>query len=66
LGEENSICVKTLVVVLHIYSKLLILTKRELTNFYTIPQENADALAHEVSLAVYHLAGGKGAPPQPI
>ncbi|NWR92037.1 AGM1 mutase, partial [Furnarius figulus] len=28
-------------------------------------QENADALAHEVSLAVYHLAGGKGAPPQP-
>ncbi|KAM9563083.1 phosphoacetylglucosamine mutase isoform 1-T3 [Guaruba guarouba] len=29
-------------------------------------QENADALAHEVSLAVYHLAGGKGAPPQPI
>ncbi|NXF04919.1 AGM1 mutase, partial [Smithornis capensis] len=27
-------------------------------------QENADALAHEVSLAVYHLAGGKGAPPQ--
>ncbi|OXB75547.1 UNVERIFIED_CONTAM: hypothetical protein H355_013547 [Colinus virginianus] len=29
-------------------------------------QENADALAHEVSLAVYHLAGGKGAPPQPV
>ncbi|XP_075001499.1 phosphoacetylglucosamine mutase isoform X1 [Calonectris borealis] len=29
-------------------------------------QENADALAHEVSLAVYHLADGKGAPPQPI
>ncbi|XP_068004791.1 phosphoacetylglucosamine mutase isoform X2 [Melanerpes formicivorus] len=29
-------------------------------------QENADALAHEVSLAVYHLAGGKGEPPQPI
>ncbi|XP_042659580.1 phosphoacetylglucosamine mutase isoform X2 [Tyto alba] len=29
-------------------------------------QENADALAHEVSLAVYHLAGGKGAPPQPL
>uniref|UniRef100_A0A8C0BD30 Phosphoacetylglucosamine mutase n=1 Tax=Buteo japonicus TaxID=224669 RepID=A0A8C0BD30_9AVES len=29
-------------------------------------QENTDALAHEVSLAVYHLAGGKGAPPQPI
>ncbi|XP_071597574.1 phosphoacetylglucosamine mutase [Heliangelus exortis] len=29
-------------------------------------QENADALAHEVSLAVYHLAGGRGAPPQPI
>ncbi|XP_054051392.1 phosphoacetylglucosamine mutase isoform X1 [Rissa tridactyla] len=29
-------------------------------------QENADALAHEVSLAVYHLAGGKGAPPQPM
>ncbi|KFV76750.1 Phosphoacetylglucosamine mutase, partial [Dryobates pubescens] len=28
-------------------------------------QENADALAHEVSLAVYHLAGGKGEPPQP-
>ncbi|NXT78875.1 AGM1 mutase, partial [Zapornia atra] len=28
-------------------------------------QENADALAHEVSLAVYHLAGGRGAPPQP-
>ncbi|KFQ33771.1 Phosphoacetylglucosamine mutase, partial [Merops nubicus] len=28
-------------------------------------QENADALAHEVSLAVYNLAGGKGAPPQP-
>ncbi|NXJ47008.1 AGM1 mutase, partial [Spizaetus tyrannus] len=28
-------------------------------------QENTDALAHEVSLAVYHLAGGKGAPPQP-
>ncbi|NXF75448.1 AGM1 mutase, partial [Sclerurus mexicanus] len=28
-------------------------------------QENADALAHEVSLAVYHLAGGTGAPPQP-
>ncbi|NXF43994.1 AGM1 mutase, partial [Oceanites oceanicus] len=28
-------------------------------------QENADALAHEVSLAVYHFAGGKGAPPQP-
>ncbi|XP_009647458.1 phosphoacetylglucosamine mutase isoform X1 [Egretta garzetta] len=29
-------------------------------------QENADALAHEVSLAVYHLARGKGAPPQPL
>ncbi|XP_010142619.1 PREDICTED: phosphoacetylglucosamine mutase [Buceros rhinoceros silvestris] len=29
-------------------------------------QENADALAHEVSLAVYHVAGGKGAPPQPL
>ncbi|XP_008942913.1 PREDICTED: phosphoacetylglucosamine mutase [Merops nubicus] len=29
-------------------------------------RENADALAHEVSLAVYNLAGGKGAPPQPI
>uniref|UniRef100_A0A8C3KKQ5 Phosphoacetylglucosamine mutase n=1 Tax=Calidris pygmaea TaxID=425635 RepID=A0A8C3KKQ5_9CHAR len=29
-------------------------------------QEAADALAHEVSLAVYHLAGGRGAPPQPI
>ncbi|KAM6355333.1 phosphoacetylglucosamine mutase isoform 1-T1 [Podargus strigoides] len=29
-------------------------------------QENADALAHEVSLAVYRLAGGRGAPPQPI
>ncbi|XP_068272914.1 phosphoacetylglucosamine mutase isoform X1 [Nyctibius grandis] len=29
-------------------------------------QENADALAHEVSLTVYHLAGGRGAPPQPI
>ncbi|XP_064025338.1 phosphoacetylglucosamine mutase [Pogoniulus pusillus] len=29
-------------------------------------QEAADALAHEVALAVYHLAGGKGAPPQPI
>ncbi|NWW97217.1 AGM1 mutase, partial [Rhynochetos jubatus] len=28
-------------------------------------QENADALAREVSLAVYHLARGKGAPPQP-
>ncbi|KFQ37055.1 Phosphoacetylglucosamine mutase, partial [Mesitornis unicolor] len=28
-------------------------------------QENTDALAHEVSLAVYHLAGGRGAPPQP-
>ncbi|NXQ82946.1 AGM1 mutase, partial [Nyctibius grandis] len=28
-------------------------------------QENADALAHEVSLTVYHLAGGRGAPPQP-
>ncbi|NWV00528.1 AGM1 mutase, partial [Upupa epops] len=28
-------------------------------------QENADALAHKVSLAVYHLAGGRGAPPQP-
>ncbi|NXG54423.1 AGM1 mutase, partial [Hemiprocne comata] len=28
-------------------------------------QENADALAHEVSLAAYHLAGGRGAPPQP-
>ncbi|NXY45458.1 AGM1 mutase, partial [Ceuthmochares aereus] len=28
-------------------------------------QESADALAHEVSLAVYHLAGGRGAPPQP-
>ncbi|NXX42255.1 AGM1 mutase, partial [Tricholaema leucomelas] len=28
-------------------------------------QEAADALAHEVALAVYHLAGGKGAPPQP-
>ncbi|NXF38469.1 AGM1 mutase, partial [Nyctibius bracteatus] len=28
-------------------------------------QENADALAHEVSLAVYYLAGGRGAPPQP-
>ncbi|NXI59324.1 AGM1 mutase, partial [Chloroceryle aenea] len=28
-------------------------------------QENADALAHEVSLAVYQLAGGRGAPPQP-
>lgn len=57
---------KTLVVVLHIHSKLLILIKRLLTNFYNIPQENADALAHEVSLAVYHLAGGKGASPQPI
>lgn len=29
-------------------------------------QENADSLAHEVSLAVYHLAGGIGEPPQPI
>ncbi|XP_025976821.1 phosphoacetylglucosamine mutase [Dromaius novaehollandiae] len=29
-------------------------------------QENADALAHEVSLAVYHLAGGVGTPPQPV
>uniref|UniRef100_A0A8B9QQ48 Phosphoacetylglucosamine mutase n=1 Tax=Apteryx owenii TaxID=8824 RepID=A0A8B9QQ48_APTOW len=29
-------------------------------------QENADALAHEVSLAVYHLAGGVGTPPQPL
>ncbi|XP_010564049.1 PREDICTED: phosphoacetylglucosamine mutase isoform X1 [Haliaeetus leucocephalus] len=29
-------------------------------------QENTDALAHEVNLAVYHLAGGKGALPQPI
>ncbi|NXX95530.1 AGM1 mutase, partial [Centropus bengalensis] len=28
-------------------------------------QENADALAHEVSLAVFHRAGGRGAPPQP-
>ncbi|KFQ02949.1 AGM1 mutase, partial [Haliaeetus albicilla] len=28
-------------------------------------QENTDALAHEVNLAVYHLAGGKGALPQP-
>ncbi|NXF91740.1 AGM1 mutase, partial [Eubucco bourcierii] len=28
-------------------------------------QEAADALAHDVALAVYHLAGGKGAPPQP-
>ncbi|NXH21680.1 AGM1 mutase, partial [Bucco capensis] len=28
-------------------------------------QEHADALAHEVSLAVYHLAGGRGAPPRP-
>ncbi|NWI99318.1 AGM1 mutase, partial [Crypturellus undulatus] len=28
-------------------------------------QEAADALAHEVSLAVHHLAGGVGAPPQP-
>lgn len=37
-----------------------------ITNFSNIPQENADALAHEVSLAVFHLAGGKGAPPQPI
>ncbi|XP_061845453.1 phosphoacetylglucosamine mutase isoform X1 [Colius striatus] len=27
-------------------------------------QENADALALEVSMAVYQLAGGKGAPPQ--
>lgn len=37
-----------------------------ITNFSNIPQENADALAHEVSLAVFHLTGGKGAPPQPI
>lgn len=37
-----------------------------ITNFSNISQENADALAHEVSLAVFHLAGGKGAPPQPI
>ncbi|XP_006033596.1 phosphoacetylglucosamine mutase isoform X2 [Alligator sinensis] len=29
-------------------------------------QENADALAHEVSLAVYQLAGGGGGPPQPV
>ncbi|XP_062428787.1 phosphoacetylglucosamine mutase [Rhea pennata] len=29
-------------------------------------QENADALAHEVSLAVYHLAGGVGTPPEPV
>ncbi|XP_019393227.1 PREDICTED: phosphoacetylglucosamine mutase [Crocodylus porosus] len=29
-------------------------------------QENADALAHEVSLAVYQLAGGAGEPPQPV
>ncbi|XP_034622013.1 phosphoacetylglucosamine mutase isoform X4 [Trachemys scripta elegans] len=29
-------------------------------------QENADSLAHEVSLAVYHLAGGIGEPPQPV
>lgn len=41
-------------------------TDSSITNFSNIPQENADALAHEVSLAVFHLAGGKGAPPQPI
>ncbi|XP_053143094.1 phosphoacetylglucosamine mutase [Hemicordylus capensis] len=29
-------------------------------------QENADELAHEVSLAVYHLAGGVGAEPMPV
>lgn len=29
-------------------------------------QENADALAHEVSLAVYSLAGGVGEKPKPI
>ncbi|XP_048351247.1 phosphoacetylglucosamine mutase [Sphaerodactylus townsendi] len=29
-------------------------------------QENADNLAHEVSLAVYHLAGGVGEEPKPI
>ncbi|KAM3932641.1 phosphoacetylglucosamine mutase [Leptodactylus fuscus] len=29
-------------------------------------QENADALAHEVSLAVYHLAGGVGDQPKPL
>lgn len=34
--------------------------------FSNVSQENADALAHEVSLAVFYLAGGKGAPPQPI
>ncbi|XP_029451389.1 LOW QUALITY PROTEIN: phosphoacetylglucosamine mutase [Rhinatrema bivittatum] len=29
-------------------------------------QGNADALAHEVSLAVFHLAGGIGEPPKPL
>ncbi|XP_042299246.1 phosphoacetylglucosamine mutase-like isoform X2 [Sceloporus undulatus] len=29
-------------------------------------QENADNLAHEVSLAVYHLAGGVGEPPKAV
>uniref|UniRef100_A0A1W7REU7 Phosphoacetylglucosamine mutase n=1 Tax=Agkistrodon contortrix contortrix TaxID=8713 RepID=A0A1W7REU7_AGKCO len=29
-------------------------------------QENADKLAHEVSLAVYHLAGGFGDPPKAV
>ncbi|XP_030577689.1 phosphoacetylglucosamine mutase [Archocentrus centrarchus] len=29
-------------------------------------QESADALAHEVSLAVYHLAGGVGDEPKPL
>uniref|UniRef100_A0A8C5Q3A3 Phosphoacetylglucosamine mutase n=1 Tax=Leptobrachium leishanense TaxID=445787 RepID=A0A8C5Q3A3_9ANUR len=29
-------------------------------------QENADALAHEVSLAVFHLAGGVGDEPRPL
>ncbi|KAM4771947.1 phosphoacetylglucosamine mutase [Rhinophrynus dorsalis] len=29
-------------------------------------QENADALAHEVSLAVFHLAGGVGDEPKPL
>lgn len=29
-------------------------------------QESADALAHEVSLAVYRLAGGVGEEPKPL
>lgn len=34
--------------------------------FYFYLQESADNLAHEVSLAVYRLAGGVGDEPKPL